>query len=79
MSLCFVLALAKSLQKSGDSRTVEVMNFAVQGYVFEQMARVYEDKIRPYAPDLLIVPVHPHDIVPMAPAEEVRQGAVRVV
>ncbi len=70
-------ALAKSLQKNGDSRTVEVMNFAVQGYVFEQMARVYEDKIRPYAPDLLIVPVHPHDIVPMAPAEEDPDYALR--
>ncbi|MHC5211328.1 MAG: hypothetical protein ACYTG2_11470 [Planctomycetota bacterium] len=47
-----------------------VMNFAVQGYVFEQMARVYENAIRPFRPDLMIVPSHPHDITPMKPAQD---------
>jgi hypothetical protein len=54
----------------GVSREPLVMNFAVQGYVFEQMARVYEDIIRPWRPDLLIVPTHPHDITPMKPAQD---------
>ncbi len=61
-------ALAKDFAERGVQRTPIVMNFAVQGYVFEQMARVYEDQIRPYRPDLLIVPMHPHDITPMKPA-----------
>jgi len=63
-------ALARDFAARGVKRTPIVMNFAVQGYVFEQMARVYEDQIRPYRPDLLIVPMHPHDITPMKPAQD---------
>ncbi|MCB9898295.1 MAG: SGNH/GDSL hydrolase family protein [Planctomycetes bacterium] len=61
-------ALRERFAAAGDPRDVLVMNFAVQGYVFEQMARVYEDDIRPYRPDLLVVPFHPHDIMPMKPS-----------
>jgi hypothetical protein len=63
-------ALAADFAKRGVQRRPLVMNFAVQGYVFEQMARVYEDQIAPYRPDLLIVPVHPHDITPMKPSAD---------
>ncbi len=62
--------LAADFEARGDPRAVVVMNFAVQGYVYEQMARVWEDHVQPYRPDLFIVPVHPHDIVPMAPAHD---------
>ncbi|MEO8754097.1 MAG: hypothetical protein ABI624_15615 [Casimicrobiaceae bacterium] len=63
-------ALKQDFAARGVKRTPLVMNFAVQGYVFEQMARVYEDRIRPYRPDLLIIPMHPHDITPMKPAQD---------
>jgi lysophospholipase L1-like esterase len=62
--------LAAELSARGDNRRALVMNFAVQGYAFEQMARVYEDLIRHWRPDLLIVPMHPHDITPMGPAQD---------
>ncbi|HTE05412.1 MAG TPA: hypothetical protein VK824_04380 [Planctomycetota bacterium] len=60
--------LAGRLAQSGSPRRAMVMNFAVQGYGFEQMARVYEDRIRPYRPDVLVVALHPHDVLPMAPS-----------
>lgn len=59
-----------ALDDAGDPRAARVMNFAVQGYVFEQMARVYDDLIAPYRPDLLVIPVHPHDITPMKPSAD---------
>jgi lysophospholipase L1-like esterase len=62
--------LREDFAARGVERQPLVMNFAVQGYVFEQMARVYEDHIRPFRPDLLIVPNHPHDITPMKPAQD---------
>ncbi len=62
--------LSEEFARRGDPRRVECMNFAVQGYVFEQMARVYEDVIADWRPDLLVVPVHPHDITPMKPASD---------
>jgi lysophospholipase L1-like esterase len=62
--------LSAELAASGDPRRALVMNFAVQGYVFEQMARVYEDSISQWRPDLLIVPMHPHDITPMGPSQD---------
>ena len=46
-------ALVKDFAARGVHRMPLVMNFAVQGYVFEQMARVYEDRIHPWRPDLL--------------------------
>jgi hypothetical protein len=62
--------LQERLDAAGDPRRALVMNFAVQGYVFEQMARVYDDRIRPYRPDLMVVPFHPHDIMPMRPSAD---------
>jgi len=62
--------LAERLRAAGDPRRVLVMNFSVQGYVFEQMARVYEDVIDPFEPDVLVVPHHPHDVAPMPPAAD---------
>lgn len=56
------------LDARGITRKALVMNFAVQGYCLEQMARVYEDVIRPWKVDLLVVPCHAHDPFPMAPA-----------
>ena len=58
-------ALAADLEARGDPRRVLVMNFAVQGYVLEQMERVYEDHVRPFRPDVLLVPLHMGDILPM--------------
>lgn len=62
--------LAEDFARRGDTRRVLVMNFAVQGYVFEQMARTYERVIRPWQPDVLIVPCLPHDVVPMEPSAD---------
>ena len=55
--------LRRDFEERGVEREPLVMNFAVQGYVFEQMARVYEDTIRAFRPDLLIVPTIPHDVM----------------
>jgi hypothetical protein len=60
--------LARDLAAHGDPRTALVMNFAVQGYVLEQMQAVFEDDVRPYRPDVLIVPLHVGDVLPMGPA-----------
>lgn len=51
-------------------REVVVMNFAVQGYVLEQMALAYEHDVRPYRPDLVVFPNVPRDIVPFEPGDE---------
>ncbi len=59
--------LRVEFERRGDQRRVVVMNFACQGYVFEQMARVFETQIEDYQPDLLIVPSLPPDIRPMPP------------
>ncbi|RKY18771.1 MAG: hypothetical protein DRQ55_12395 [Planctomycetota bacterium] len=62
--------LQVELDSRGDDRRALVMNFAVQGYVFEQMARVYDDIAARWRPDLLVVPFHPHDIMPMRPSAD---------
>ncbi len=62
--------LAEHFASIGDPRRVLVMNFAVQGYVYEQMLHVYEDQIRPFRPDLFILPTHPHDPMPLAPTRD---------
>lgn len=62
--------LQEELDRRGDPRRALVMNFSVQGYCLEQMARVYEDVIRPFRPDVLVVPFHPHDPYPMQPASD---------
>jgi hypothetical protein len=69
--------LAQALSSRGSPRRALVMNFAVQGYCLEQMARVYEDLVRPYRPDLLVVPFHPRDVVSMAPSSDEPGGIVR--
>lgn len=51
-------------ESKGIERRVESMNFAVQGYVFEQMARTYENEIKPYRPDLVLVGTVPYDVSP---------------
>jgi len=56
--------IAAEFEQRGDTRQVLVMNFAVMGYVFEQMARTYERSIRPFRPDLLVVGTATHDVVP---------------
>lgn len=60
--------LGAELKRRGDPRTALSMNFAVQGYCLEQSVRVYEDIVRPYRPDLLVVPLYPQDVQPMKPA-----------
>jgi hypothetical protein len=50
--------------RSGIDLRVESMNFAVQGYVFEQMARTYEREVRPFRPDLVLVGTVPFDASP---------------
>lgn len=62
--------LREDFRARGVAREPLVMNFAVQGYVFEQMARVHEDWIRRWRPDLVFVPTHPHDMTPMKPAQD---------
>lgn len=54
----------------GDEREVLAMNFAVPAYTFEQMARVYDDDVQAWKPDLVIVPMHPLDARPMDPAAD---------
>ncbi|MBM3975935.1 MAG: hypothetical protein FJ299_02960 [Planctomycetes bacterium] len=69
--------LQEDFLRRGDARRVLVMNFAVQGYVFEQMARTYERVIRPWQPNLLIVPCLPHDVVLMDPSSDDADYAFR--
>lgn len=57
--------LTEELRRRGDTRPVHVQNFAVQGYVFEQMARTFEQRIAPFLPDLLLVPNTTYDLAPM--------------
>ncbi|QDU69676.1 SGNH/GDSL hydrolase family protein [Engelhardtia mirabilis] len=46
--------LNDELDARGEERDVFVLNFAVEAYTLEQMARTYEDRIRPFEPDLLL-------------------------
>ncbi len=58
--------LREELALRGDPRRVHVLNFAVQGYVFDQMARTFDQRIAPFLPDILIVPTTTYDLAPMA-------------
>jgi lysophospholipase L1-like esterase/TolA-binding protein len=60
--------LAYELARRGSGRQALVMNFAVQGYRLEQMARVYEDLVAPFRPDVLLVACHVGDALPMPPS-----------
>jgi lysophospholipase L1-like esterase len=62
--------IADELERRGDPRRALVMNFAVQGYTFEQMARLYEDRVRRWRPDLLVWPLLTPDMRPMRPARD---------
>lgn len=69
--------LDAELERRADARDALVMNFAVQGYTFEQMARVYDDQIRAWRPDLLIWPLIPPDVRPMRPARDDAEYGLR--
>ncbi|MBI5432538.1 MAG: hypothetical protein HZA52_06890 [Planctomycetes bacterium] len=56
---------ARRLDDGANARPLLAMNFAQPGYTFEQMARVWEDLVRPFRPDVLIVPLCAYDIRPM--------------
>jgi lysophospholipase L1-like esterase len=62
--------LADELARRGGGRQALVMNFAVQGYRLEQMARVYEDLVAPFRPDVLLVACHVGDALPMPPSAD---------
>jgi lysophospholipase L1-like esterase len=53
------------LDAAGDPRRVETLDFALPGYTFEQCARIWEDEVRPFRPDVLLVTLLPYDVRPM--------------
>lgn len=57
--------LRAELARRGDARAVETLNFALPGYAFEQSARIWEDEVRAFRPDVLLVPILPYDVRPM--------------
>jgi lysophospholipase L1-like esterase len=57
--------LEVSLQAAAPEREVLVMNFAVVGYVFEQMVRIWEDYAHAWKPDLVIICVNAWSARPM--------------
>lgn len=60
--------LNRRLRQLAPARGVRSLNFAQPGYTFEQMARVWEDLVRPYRPAVLIVPLTCYDVRPMWPS-----------
>lgn len=54
--------LQAELERRRDRRRAQVMNFALPGYVFAQMARVFEDDVVPYRPDVVVVALFPYDV-----------------
>jgi lysophospholipase L1-like esterase len=61
--------LASAGALGGAARRVEVMNFAVEGYVLEQEARVAEDCALDWRPDVVLFALIVPDVAPM-PAPE---------
>ncbi len=53
--------LQAEFEARGRTERVEVMNFAVQGYTFEQMARAYERLVLSHQPELLMIPLLTQD------------------
>ena len=53
---------------------VLVMNFAVVGYVFEQCARVWEDQVRAWRPDVVVLGVNSGFARPMRYLHRPRRG-----
>jgi hypothetical protein len=65
--------IAADLARAGDPRSAQVMNFAVQGYTLAQMECVLTDDVRPFRPDVVRLPMHAGDVLPMPPsADEAR-------
>lgn len=58
----------------GCEREVLTMNFAVPGYVAEQLARVWDSQVAPWRPDLLVLGVNAWSARPMRHAEVTRRG-----
>lgn len=69
--------LELSLQAAEPERECLVMNFAVTGYVFEQMSRVWEDQIRAWRPDIVIIGVNAWMARPMRILESRQVSPVR--
>ncbi|QDU66158.1 hypothetical protein [Engelhardtia mirabilis] len=61
----------------GPGRDAVVMNFAVAGYTFEQMARVFDDQVAPGQPALVLWPVTARDMGLMAPTRELADYPLR--
>lgn len=66
------VAIEQTLSRQLEARLRErgepdalVMNFAMLGYVFEQLARVWEEDVRPFRPDVLVVTVNAFSARPM--------------
>jgi lysophospholipase L1-like esterase len=62
--------LAAELERTGGPRQALVMNFAVQGYTLEQMRNVLADDVLPFRPDVVLLPLHAGDILPMPPSTD---------
>jgi hypothetical protein len=69
--------LAESLRAADDRRQALVMNFACEAYVLEQMARCYEDEVRPFRPDIVIFALSARDVTPMRPSVDEPDYAFR--
>lgn len=68
-------ALRERLGPRGDDAIV--MNFSSHGYTVEQSVRVYEDHIRPFRPDAVVLLVNAHSPRPMVEAKDPRQFPLR--
>lgn len=62
--------VSKTLAERGSSTRIQTLNFAQPGYTFEQMARLYEDVVRPFHPAVLVVPLTAYDFRPRRAASE---------
>ncbi|MEO0652410.1 MAG: hypothetical protein AAFZ65_17180, partial [Planctomycetota bacterium] len=69
--------LREGLAEAGQPREVLVMNFATQGYTFEQMARLYEDVVSEWRPELLLWPTIAPDARLMRPSRDDAEYAFR--
>ncbi len=73
----FPRLLEEGLQERLGQRPVLVMNFSSPGYTIEQCARVYQDHIRPFRPDVVVILVNAHSPRPMVEAEDPRRFPLR--
>lgn len=63
-------SLQEALAGSTPVREVLVMNFAVAGHAFDQMAQVYQHRVRPWQPDLCLVALADNTMRPPQMREE---------